>query len=321
MSRSHSQVILKIPISPVEPNLFFSPLRSLISSNLSHSKYKTTSTRCSRLFGPATAPSLVICQIMIKLVLYDFAYFWRVSAMYFIWLILPGVPLVLFEYITLIESTITRSNCWFLRDSLIFSKFDSHRRETLSPLTQSLLALAEICPLVSSHEIYKTFFSLSHPAICRDMVDFPIPGSHERSMRLPATIHHPSTLLSSLELVSSLCSSWCVLLRDSNSFLFHLTSHFFSLTSLNSTSELHSRHELHCHCHLRNSVPQLLQTYILEGKRGKGRMGKVLCYYSRGVEKFLLWEYFAKSKSKGFFVLLGITYFPFLRFYKITLRR
>ena len=51
--------ISKIPISKVDPNLFFTLLSNLWEAILSPSKLSTTSTKCSKVFGPARAPSFV----------------------------------------------------------------------------------------------------------------------------------------------------------------------------------------------------------------------------------------------------------------------
>ncbi len=261
-SKSPDSVILNIQISHVEPNLFFKLLRSLISSYLSPSKNNTTSTRCSRLFGPATAPSLVIWPMRIKLVAFCFAYCWSVSAIYFIWLILPAVPEALCVFMTLIESMITRSNFWLFILSKISSKFDSQRRDIFFALTQSLWALPEICPIFSSPLTYSTFFHSSQPDIWRESVDFPIPGSHERSTIEPTAIPQPSTLLSSPDWVNILASAIVVSLREWNSFFFPQTFHFLSFVSLNSTRVFHSRQEGHCPIHLIDSDPQVLHRYI-----------------------------------------------------------
>jgi hypothetical protein len=75
--------ILKIPTSLVVQNLFFNHLRILKLSNLSHSKYKTTSTICSSVFGQAKFQSFVICHI-IKIAVFDFfAKSTRISDIYF----------------------------------------------------------------------------------------------------------------------------------------------------------------------------------------------------------------------------------------------
>gem|GEM_PF-2066572 len=70
-SSSHTSVILKIAISQVEPNLFFRLLSILISSYLSHSKYKTVSTKCSKVLGQAKFQSFVTCHIITTVVLVD----------------------------------------------------------------------------------------------------------------------------------------------------------------------------------------------------------------------------------------------------------
>jgi len=82
-SVSHLSVILKIHISEVGPNLFFNALRILKLSYLSHSKYKTVSTICSRVFGHARFQSFVICPIINTAVFVVFANATNNSVIYF----------------------------------------------------------------------------------------------------------------------------------------------------------------------------------------------------------------------------------------------
>ena len=58
-SFSPMSVISKTPISFVAPNLFLTALSILNEFLLSPSKYSAASTRCSRILGPAIAPSFV----------------------------------------------------------------------------------------------------------------------------------------------------------------------------------------------------------------------------------------------------------------------
>jgi hypothetical protein len=67
-SINHSSSILNNQTSEVAQNLFFKALKILKLSNLSHSKYNTVSTICSKVFGQAKLQSFVICQIIIILV-------------------------------------------------------------------------------------------------------------------------------------------------------------------------------------------------------------------------------------------------------------
>jgi len=59
ISRKPSSIFSKIPISKVDPNRFFILLSYLCEEILSPSKFITVSTKCSRVLGPAKAPSLV----------------------------------------------------------------------------------------------------------------------------------------------------------------------------------------------------------------------------------------------------------------------
>jgi len=68
-SDNHFSSILNIATSLVVQNLFFKDLSILRLSNLSHSKNKTVSTICSRVFGQASAQSLFICHIINRAVL------------------------------------------------------------------------------------------------------------------------------------------------------------------------------------------------------------------------------------------------------------
>jgi enoyl-[acyl-carrier-protein] reductase (NADH) len=63
-STNHFSCIEKIPISEVAQNLFFNALSILKLSYLSHSKYNTVSTICSKVLGHARFQSLVMCHII-----------------------------------------------------------------------------------------------------------------------------------------------------------------------------------------------------------------------------------------------------------------
>ncbi len=80
---SQNSVISNIPLSSVCPNLFFCERRNLSCPNLSPSRYKTTSTMCSRYFGPAISPHLVTCHIIIMVQLCFFPNSESFSAQYF----------------------------------------------------------------------------------------------------------------------------------------------------------------------------------------------------------------------------------------------
>ena len=71
ISHIPSSCISNIPISFVEPNLFFTPLNILYEKYLSPSKYKTVSTICSNTLGPAIFPSFVTCPIIIVVIALD----------------------------------------------------------------------------------------------------------------------------------------------------------------------------------------------------------------------------------------------------------
>ncbi|MDP2395425.1 MAG: hypothetical protein Q8S84_04350 [bacterium] len=74
--------IVKIPISDVAQNLFLKALSILRLSYLSHSKYNTVSTICSRVFGHARFQSLFICHIINVAVFVVLAYATSNSVIY-----------------------------------------------------------------------------------------------------------------------------------------------------------------------------------------------------------------------------------------------
>ena len=72
-SASPSPRISNRPISCVEPNRFFTPRTTRTAEWRSPSNDRTTSTRCSSSFGPASAPSLVTWPTTITPQPVDFA--------------------------------------------------------------------------------------------------------------------------------------------------------------------------------------------------------------------------------------------------------
>jgi len=138
---SQDSCILKIAISFVVPNLFFKLLKILISSYLSHSKYKTVSTKCSKVFGQARFQSLFTCQIITIVVLVDFPKSTRFCATSFTWLILQAIPVVFSEVITEILSKTIKSLFIFLSVCKIFSRLFSQSKEMLLEFIPSLFAL------------------------------------------------------------------------------------------------------------------------------------------------------------------------------------
>jgi len=135
---------VNIPISLVAQNLFFKALKILRLSYLSHSKYKTVSTICSRVFGHAKFQSFVICHIINTAVLLVFAKATSNSLIYLTWLTLQATQVTLFECITEIESITTISDLFLLRVSSMSSMQLSASSFILFQTTQSLFALSEI---------------------------------------------------------------------------------------------------------------------------------------------------------------------------------
>jgi hypothetical protein len=151
-SKSLSQFssILKIATSQVEPNLFFKLLKSLISSYLSHSKYKTVSTKCSKVFGQARFQSLFTCQMMILVIFLVLQKSTIFSATSFTCEILQALQVAFSDVITLTLSSIIRLGFSFEIVSKIFSKLFSDNSEMLHEFISSLFALQDICSEVSS---------------------------------------------------------------------------------------------------------------------------------------------------------------------------
>jgi len=153
--------------------------------------------------------------------------------------ILPEVLLRLSLYITEIESIIATLVGFFSRVESMFSRLDSERILRWFPETQSLFALERSCPSVSSPEIYIIDSCIQFPS-WSVRVDFPIPGSPERSMILPGTIPPPRTVLSSGDFVVIFDSIIGVRETSVSSFISHFLIHLSAFVSLNSLSEFHS---------------------------------------------------------------------------------
>ena len=142
-SDNHFSSMENIAISDVVQNLFFNHLIILRLSNLSHSKYSTQSTMCSSVFGHARFQSLFICHMINTAVFVVLAYATSSSVIYLTWDILPEVQVMLFEYITLIESITTTLAGFFSRVLSMFSMQDSDSIFMLSHFTPSLFALSD----------------------------------------------------------------------------------------------------------------------------------------------------------------------------------
>ncbi len=87
---------------------------------------------------------------MINVVFVFFPYSMSFSVIYLTCPILPETQGRASDCITLIESIITISAGFFERVARIFSRLFSESTCMLSPVTQSLSALSNICPSVSS---------------------------------------------------------------------------------------------------------------------------------------------------------------------------
>ena len=148
---------------------------------------------------------------------------------------------------------------------IISSKSFSVIINILSCETPSRLALAEIWPICSSHEIYRISEPRDpyHSLIWSARVDFHIPGSPERSTRLPGVSHPPRTLSSSPlvlerrdipeEVCGSIFWSSCIFQIDPLPFPF-----CFFISQI-SSSVFHSPHVGHYPVHFGTVVWQLEQ--------------------------------------------------------------
>ena len=108
-SRRPVPVISNTASSEVEPNLFLMERSTRYAPRFSPSNWRTTSTICSRILGPAMVPSLVIWPIRITGIPDPFAKRKRVAATSFIWLTLPAVDSTPGQYMVCTESTMRRS--------------------------------------------------------------------------------------------------------------------------------------------------------------------------------------------------------------------
>ena len=108
-SFSPRSFISKTPISLVDPKRFLPALSILNEVLRSPSKYRTQSTICSRTFGPAMLPSLLICPI--TNVVKPFSFVRRIIDIVHsrTWLMLPGAELTSASNMVCIESIITIS--------------------------------------------------------------------------------------------------------------------------------------------------------------------------------------------------------------------
>jgi hypothetical protein len=136
--------IVNIQISDVAQNLFLNALSILRLSYLSHSKYSTVSTICSRVLGHARLQSFVICHIINIAVFVAFAYATSNSVIYLTCDTLPEVELILLECITDIESIISTLHGFFDSVSNISSIQLSHKINILSHFIPNLSALDDI---------------------------------------------------------------------------------------------------------------------------------------------------------------------------------
>jgi hypothetical protein len=143
-SISHISLIVKIQTSFVGQNLFLKLLKILKLSYLSHSKYKTTSTICSKVFGQAKFQSLFICQIIKTAVLVFFAKVVKTSLINLTCEILQETQEIFFECKTEMESTTKTSVLFFVKVSKISSIQVSDNNSKLFHLTHNLFALSAI---------------------------------------------------------------------------------------------------------------------------------------------------------------------------------
>ena len=260
-STSPSLFISNTPISFVEPKRFLTPRSILYDSYLSPSKYSTVSTICSKVRGPATAPSFVTCPTIKIDISNLFAICIRTAVASLTCDTLPGADATSSLYIVCIESIITIDGFSFSITFPTISRFVSHNSFNESVKFPILSALILIWFKDSSPDTYKTgtFCSAAFLHICNKSVDFPIPGSPPTSTSDPFTIPPPSTRSSSFIPVINLSSSdafifeigkGCALFLSSVLFPDELTD-FLSIFS--STNVFHSLHAGHCPIHFADS--------------------------------------------------------------------
>ena len=261
-----------MPSSDVLPNLFFMDLRILYIWCWSPSNCITVSTICSRIFGPASVPSLFMWPISIIGVPEVFANLSNLAAHSLTCDTLPAELSTSEVLMVCMESITTISGLTLLIHAKIFSNDVSQNIRQLS-LGDSFILCALIFSwwALSSPLTYNTFLLIPN-TVCSDSVLLPMPGSPPSSVSDPFTSPPPNTLLSSSSSISIRGSSvlemsfmfsaervW----GQTRPFVLNEDSLDGPAATLNSLNEFHSPHCGHLPIHLGDSCPQLLQTYIV----------------------------------------------------------
>ena len=202
------------------------------------------------------APSLFTCPTINKAVPYFFAVPSKRDVHSLTCETLPGLELIVEQFIVWIES-ITRTSGLYSSIALqIENTSVSEAMAIFCPLIPNLLALSLIWETDSSPLTYATvYFWDKLPQICSRRVDLPAPGSPPISIPAPFTIPPPRTLSSSLipVRIRFLLSSASISLNWLNStdlyeVFFAVDAGEVSITS--SVIVFHSLQDEHCPCHL-----------------------------------------------------------------------
>ena len=161
----------------------------------------------------------------------------------------PGEDSIVCVYIVCIESTIMSSGSVFFASANMFSISVSLYIRQSSPSPPSLVALSFTCRALSSPVTYRVRSPRQCRGICRDSVDFPMPGSPAMSTRDPFTIPPPRSLsISELCRVVRLSSVESISLRDRGrdevptEFSSCLREAWAPVTTFSSTIVFHSPH-------------------------------------------------------------------------------
>lgn len=154
--------------------------------------------------GPARLPSLVTWPMMIRAMLEVLASSMSCSVQYRTWEIDPEEEVMLRLDMTCMESMMASLGLVVLMVSRIVSRLNSLMAWRLSVVWPSRLERLAIWATLSSPEIKRTLWFLATSlATCSVRVDFPIPGSPDRRVRLPGMIPSPMTRSNSLMLVEN----------------------------------------------------------------------------------------------------------------------
>ncbi len=176
---------------------------------------------CSRIFGPASVPSLLMCPISITGIPLVLEKRRSADAHSRTWVTLPGLVSASSVDMVWLESIITISGFTSLMCAKMFSSDVSHSI-LMFALSGCAMRSARIFSwwALSSPLTYRMLRSGSRSIVCRVSVLLPIPGSPPSSTIEPGTSPPPSTLFSSSSRVSILGSSFeLISLRNSGRFL------------------------------------------------------------------------------------------------------